>query len=1416
MKIFYFLAFASTAAFFDSHLTCPQYPPPNNGRMICDHLLGKYCTPSCNFGFVPNGPQAWAYVCNPVTQRWGTYPDSYPLPWPDCVAPKDQTWNPKSFYILNKIKEPDLENVNGDKSVGDLEKSYEEDKQIKGEKKTQTEFYKNNITDSAYDILKVASKNRLKNKVQKQFEVLNDTPSDNGSTSKTSSKKTDTLSQPPSQKNNSNKSSNTRDNKSYVPMSSSFNENESYEAVDKLINNRTNERQIDITKVTKTRNFGTKEIDIEDLKITTTRDNVANIDNGKSLNETTVFVHSLPKDNVDQKSIVLDNNKDSTGISENLLNKKSIPSAFNNITTHAINSITPLATNISIITQQFNEENTKNENLAVKTIKNNTKQVIDLQTRTLDSLSVEQELRNITDTLREIGQSIKSSIVAKTSPLLPTTLTISKLDNTTINNIKESNKSSTHQTADKSYHAANHTLRKTYNLSKKTSTIKDKKKHTALKKLSYETEQIKANQFNNIKSFIKDSEQKQDDNDKEANNEPPLVPVFSNKDLSLLRHMVSTNNKRSEMRHSSPSLWSKMMTLTSTKDDHQLRRAKLASRKKLATEDLNLAKLIMTGINNKDNYHFKDKPNPFLYSGKSLGPMNQSKLKTDKASTRQYVWNGATFVPLSENEPSTSYLHSNEGGGLSSTSRYRWNGATFVPTDLSEELSLIQSQNSQLSSLPSQSQNIQTEFHPVAVDTFPELAAVPTQTDRLGEIIKTDLAKEESDVTRTPAIMTNKEVQKILDIWNGSPEILAEKTPIEFKSTESTPIEFKSKEPINSQMLNKEKIIFFPTQQPKYMETTQQFPLIPVTMKTTTFKTEFFSKPIEINGQTYVPLTPNAQIDPENKEDDLLYWDGKHYVPIKYQKVTVPGTILYKLENGIYMPTYYNGGNMLDNLVQTNFPAAETKLKAESSEAKLQNEPSNTMGVFQHTENTEKVIYPERPPSLSQARDFNDRAVAGPPPTNPPPTSKNKLSSSNFYANNTIQWEKTTSIKFKPTSFNLVTSTTTAIPLTETTHVVLTTETTMTPYTTSTELKHDILQEYSKQPQQVNHAADDSLREYTKQLPPINPSPDDPFREDVEDLGNIIKTDLGIKNEIESLTKLFEADSKETPVTIPITHGKTISDIRLLMPSLFGPEEEPSISNSKPEMSLAEKDLQIADQLLKKEEEERKFPIPSTVIKGNDEEAIKSGQLKELIEKKERTALENLSNKEKYDLEKTLSSDIQKLQSTFDKDHTVLLPSIRLDKDPPNLLAASDLNVGDIRDLLKITKLAEKSASKKHGLLKPSLTRSQARKVLEKGGVQQLLKYLILSGTSPSTIAALREKNLRKKILPELKFSDHAKEESVLNAKDTEELRKVNEQWDRRYKGLQKTIDHKAKNPLPKFGRKKRSEKKRKKRDNRL
>ena len=65
--------------------TCPRYADPLNGRLICDHVLGKYCSPECHAGFQPSTPPAWAYICNVNTKKWTTYPANHSLPWPDCV-----------------------------------------------------------------------------------------------------------------------------------------------------------------------------------------------------------------------------------------------------------------------------------------------------------------------------------------------------------------------------------------------------------------------------------------------------------------------------------------------------------------------------------------------------------------------------------------------------------------------------------------------------------------------------------------------------------------------------------------------------------------------------------------------------------------------------------------------------------------------------------------------------------------------------------------------------------------------------------------------------------------------------------------------------------------------------------------------------------------------------------------------------------------------------------------------------------------------------------------------------------------------------------------------------------------------------------------------------------------------------------
>eukprot|EP00794_Sanderia_malayensis_P006001 gene6001-6699_t len=64
---------------------CPKFPAPDNGHVICDHLLGAFCAPVCSPGFTFQNTPASAYVCNPMTKSWATYPAGYPLPWPNCV-----------------------------------------------------------------------------------------------------------------------------------------------------------------------------------------------------------------------------------------------------------------------------------------------------------------------------------------------------------------------------------------------------------------------------------------------------------------------------------------------------------------------------------------------------------------------------------------------------------------------------------------------------------------------------------------------------------------------------------------------------------------------------------------------------------------------------------------------------------------------------------------------------------------------------------------------------------------------------------------------------------------------------------------------------------------------------------------------------------------------------------------------------------------------------------------------------------------------------------------------------------------------------------------------------------------------------------------------------------------------------------
>ena len=69
--------------------------------------------------------------------------------------------------------------------------------------------------------------------------------------------------------------------------------------------------------------------------------------------------------------------------------------------------------------------------------------------------------------------------------------------------------------------------------------------------------------------------------------------------------------------------------------------------------------------------------------------LKHSKPKFENPFSRQYVFNGATFVPVpTDGSPPSSYLNSAKGGGLAPGARDRWTGATFIPVN-PEDLPMV-------------------------------------------------------------------------------------------------------------------------------------------------------------------------------------------------------------------------------------------------------------------------------------------------------------------------------------------------------------------------------------------------------------------------------------------------------------------------------------------------------------------------------------------------------------------------------------------------------------------------------------------------------------------------------------------------------------------------------------------------------
>ena len=434
-----------------------------------------------------------------------------------------------------------------------------------------------------------------------------------------------------------------------------------------------------------------------------------------------------------------------------------------------------------------------------------------------------------------------------------------------------------------------------------------------------------------------------DDNDDEElfkNVETP-VPMFSARDLRLLRRMVenSKNKKRSGLNNPASTLWEKMLELTAERKHFAQEKGRmvdrLASRKKLAEGDSTLAKAIMEKVNNVDKFSFENKPNPFLKllkkqalnklqnfyantknglknsrtdvdsitpnGGKhsietkdknnikdSINENNNNNDKHKQGSRRQYVWNGATFVPMEDRSSPSSYLNTDQG--LSEEAAYKWNGVSFI-------------------------ENLNEASSPPA--SYPDTNQI------------TSSYQPTNQATVTPTIsqsqtMSAQNVQNILSQWNNeqSNRLVPQQHAIEQSSSRSEP-----EKPVPAAAV-----------------------------------------PMNIN----TPLasgTPEAIYEKDPVDNQVLYyWDGASYKPVQNTEKLAPNTLKYKLTA--------NGGFELSDrktqeLRHLDDMATKPSTPTTSSVPNLQNLES-------HIENILQVHYP------TNERTTPSRSI--PPQTPSPPS----------------------------------------------------------------------------------------------------------------------------------------------------------------------------------------------------------------------------------------------------------------------------------------------------------------------------------------------------------------------------------------------------------------------------------------------
>ena len=247
------------------------------------------------------------------------------------------------------------------------------------------------------------------------------------------------------------------------------------------------------------------------------------------------------------------------------------------------------------------------------------------------------------------------------------------------------------------------------------------------------------------------------------------------------------------------------------------------------------------------------------------------------------------------------------------------------------------------------------------------------------------------------------------------------------------------------------------------------------------------------------------------------------------------------------------------------------------------------------------------------------------------------------------------------------------------------------------------------------------------------------------------------------------------------------------------------LKQKAPEEYNALKDMENADKLLQREEQKQIYFGPTAKVKEGDSDDDATRQLKAALDKIEqkkkekenqKTLVDTLSTNDKGKLQKSLEDDIEKMTA-----HTIGKAKAEAEAKADAAFETyknSGLNVQDLRELLAITKLAERQATaKKFGLARPNIiSRMRPMKVLRKKSVREFLRYLIKRHALAKAFTRLHTyKGVPSQVKPpDLSTAWHS-HRAGRKKEENSSVRKLVNEWNKNYKDITK----KQQSALPKF-----------------